>query len=89
MRLGTTLLNAVVRVLLPPVVVLPLVQAPLCLALLYCGIMSFLAMTHHSQSATWSNSLFSLNHLQVRFEWFNHGRVPIVLFLLSDHRGQS
>lgn len=42
-----------------------------------------------SQSATRSNSLFSLNQLQVRFEWLNYGRVPIVLFLPSDLRGQS
>lgn len=42
-----------------------------------------------SQSAsTWSNSLFSSNHLQVRFE-FNHGRVLTALFLPSDLREQS
>lgn len=71
MSFGTTLLKVVVKVVLPPVVVLLLVQGPLCLALLHCGVVSFLAMSHHSQPATWSNSLFSSNQLQVRFEWFN------------------
>jgi len=79
MSFGTLLPNVVVKILLLQLVVLLLVQGPLCLALLYPIVTSFSAMSHYSQSATWSNSLFSINQLWFRFEWLNHGMVPIVL----------